>query len=271
MDLGEGTGCVLVDIFCFRDNDVKAMAKSQRLYLLLQTDPTFNEYVEGHMLYTCRLLKGDLIHGLVKSKHASRLVNIALQTIPEAPNIVEWRSIYISPRPSRLHSRRKLDPDHLVSRLTLGPSPPFRIKTSTISSLSHHGIRLTSVTLTPTPWTGYPPAKFVFGTTSGKALSVTLGMCRAYEGAIGTANPPGIRSPHYAVVTGKFSARDDEASAECSAGTESHNCATDHVWHGSVINTWLHRPGTRIKISFVRSLVDIREEILEVHMEAEVS
>ena len=222
------------------------------------------------MPYTCRLLKGDLIHGLVKSKHASRLVKIALQTIPEAPNIAKWRNIYISPRP-RLRSRRKLDPDNLVSRLTLGPSPPFRIKTSTISSLSYQGIRLTSVTPTPTPWTGYPPAKFVFRTMSGKALSVTLGMCRAYEGAIGTANPPGIRSPHYAVVTVKFSAQDDEASSESSTSAESHNCATDHVWHGSAINTWLHRPGTRIKISFVRSLVDIREEILEVQMEAEVS
>ena len=261
LELGGTSGCILIDIFCLSVTFMDIVS----LYLFLEPDRSPDGHgIECYPRYKCQWLCEPM--KVSRGTHG-RVVSIVDQTLP---NSVRWRNIYISPRP-RDHAYAKSDPHELLSRLSLGPSPPFRIERNTIPRLSHdNAVNLTFVTLTSPPWTGNPPVELAFHWRGGMIL-VTLGVCELDDHDETT---PVAHTFHYAV--GRFDPIvGAPASRSPSHGKASHSCATDHVSHGSTrtvsLSNGLSSHPSVFRISFTKSLEDPAERTLEVEMRVEVS
>ena len=272
IDIGEGTGFVLVDIFCHRTHCPQELV-DDRVYLLLQRDLTANEGPTGYSSYDCQWL---VYHPLFPT----RIVHIigTETTRGNHSSRAEWRDIYIPARP-RHRAHVGSDISELVARLAANAPkfPSFRIQLSMISDGSFSCGAVTQ--LPPAiPWTGDPPFSLVFGNQSletlGFKLVVTLGVCGRVNKGTGTSNPPNHVSHYYAVLRTVYRSEDEDPLVKVSNGTydaPEHDCQEDHISHGSTITRAGFLLNARFKISFRKSLVDTPGETLEVHMGNPVS
>ena len=268
LDLANTGGWILADIFCtsvcYSDE-----AYSQSLYLLLEPDPGPGDHVTGrHPRYRCQWLNSFT---LIAPGARSRLVATRNRIFTQFPNFVKWADIYISPRP-RDRAHIKSAPPELLTHLSLGPSPPFRIKLHTISRLSHdNDVNLISVTHTPTPWTGHPPVKLAFRFQKYMVL-VTLGICGLGDCAWAYRDPAPTNTSHYAsVITYWLALAPNITDSELPRNDKtSHNCVKDHVSHGSACAVFPNAVDV-FWMGFKRSLLDPDGKTLEVDMRVGVS
>lgn len=207
-----GNDCIVVDIFCIN----RTGSASHPLYLFLRSDESTEEGEGNPRLYYC----------LAYIQYSRDSPQYAPQRRLLCPveghlDFEQWKEIYISPRPPYRSNSALLDAHERLSRLSLGPSPPFRIRPSTISSLQRrYSLRLTSIEGAHTPWTGHAPVRlyFSFLWSSAHMVVVELGRC--------TRSPvtgQGL-GPHY-VVVGPSLLPPTFVGA-------SHDCAKDHVTNG---------------------------------------
>ena len=270
IDIGQGTGFVLVDIFCHSTHPKASV--DNRIYLLLQRDGVANEDLTGLSTYKCQSLAD-----LPEWKYAipTRIVHITRTktTSGNHSTHAQWRDIYISARP-RHRAHLSSDISELVARLAINAPkfPSFRIQPSMISGEFHC---CSAVTRLPpsVSWMGDPPFNLVLKllkdwTGHEHKFVLTLGVCRgACKDITGTSNSPSQTPHYYAVIKGFKSLEEEDPTVKVLSGNyeaPQHDCQRDHVSHGSIISGGSDR---HVRILFKRSLVDTCGETLEVHME----
>ena len=274
IDVGEGTGFILVDIFCHSTHPQALV--DNRIHLLLQRDITAgaNEDQTGYSSYDCQWLVDHTLS-------PTRILHIAetKTTRGNHSSRAQWRDIYIPARP-RHRAHVGSDISELVARLAANAPkfPSFRIQPSIISDGLFSCGAVTQ--LPPTiPWTGDPPFSLVLGNkwleTLGFKLVVTLGVCRrANEDTTGTSSPHIYALHYYAVLRTVYKSEEEDLLVKVSSGTydaPEHDCQGDHISHGSTIIKAGFLLNATLKISFRKSLMDTPGDTLEVHMGNPVS
>ena len=263
-----GDGHILVNMFC---SIISSMTPAPgQLYLLLRRDAS--DKSGRHPRYHCQCFSDST--SIVGDHDHCRLVALPEDQAPSL-DLTKWMDIYISPHPPyrfQLTSNVR----ELISRLSLGISPPFRMKPSTFSTLSrYHDLHLLSVTSMPVPWIGSPPVELVFRRglpTLGHPVVVTLGRCTNAAGQAQTTSDeirvPAAPGPHYVMV--EFGP-DDLDWPLTRASPASHACPGDHVTDGCV-RAFIDEPHNyALSISFNPGTLESAGETLEIHFEVSVS
>ena len=267
IELGQGTGCILVDIFCVSVDTQSWKPLNDRIHLFLELNSA-SDGSPGYPLYNCQLL-GAWSSNFLKTRSTwseSRLINLTSETVKEECNSAMWKNIYISPRP-RHRSHITSGPHIFAACLALTPSSPFWIKPSTLSNVSNRGLQLIFVTRPHTiPWTGDYPVKLVFQCMDF-SLHVTLGTCKINIDVSHNSST----SNHYVVLKYSRDNTDTSGSSRTRADTPSHNCVKDHVTQGSTRITKLTSLYSQeMHMSFTRSQKDPDDETLEIHTKFKV-
>ena len=227
-------GYILAKIFCWL-LDVESDGAStswHSLYLLLLGSSSPSPF-ECRILCYHRLKSTHPISLFIdqfKSIGRPRLVAFSPESLMNiSPNWM-WEDIRISPRsPYRPIFLPDLQ-EHL-SRLTLSPAAPFRIKPSTISALglSNSAIELVSISPATSPsWSGRTPLQLIFrGRHATGRLLLVLGRCNRQEAPdlsdIIRFSNHAVPGPHFIVVQILNTESDDI----------SHDCKRDHVKAGT--------------------------------------
>lgn len=181
-----------------------------------------------------------------------RLTTAKKQTL----TLTRWEHLYISPRPAYRttvpHDSKILKLPSLLT-LNLGPSPPFRIKSSAIwwntsgGAAEYTSLHPTFVTQTTVPWTGHPPIELHYEhplLSHQRKVVLRLGRCTSKSTPSRSRTQDSIHSPvigsHYAVVN--FVSRGEHSRPSTAHGT-CHSCQNDHVVKGFIRiiqggNTW---------------------------------
>ena len=242
-----GDECILVDIFCF---DTKR--SSAPVYLVLRPNTADRDRGKRRRYY-CQCIS-HLQTGVKMHSRIACPVGYSL-------SCQHWKDIYITPRPPHRSNHTLPDVQELLSRLTLGPAPPFRFE-SMMSLLAHKcDLHLTSVTpQIPIPWTGHPPVELRFAPhyPSIPDILVRLGRCKSGRSHV---QEGGL---FYVVIESL-----DGSSTSVGAPNDheaSHSCPKDHVTSNQT-RMFLIQGHAPIQVVFRRSPISdhLAEETLEVH------
>ena len=158
------------------------------------------------------------------------------EVLPSQPQSfhVEWREFYLSLEPAMKTALRRIA--HPVNASLFSP---FHVDVATLlRRLSDSGVQeilpMNPETLR-NPWTGHPPAAFLFRTLATFSdhntlweFVVTLGRC---DQKLGVCNFGSHHGPLWATVTCPGGELGDEGASLLSAPlhTDTHDCASDHI------------------------------------------